>query len=120
MEYFSLATLNKFEVLRKYLQLSKDKVPNIRLGFLTSAMKIWSYTPKNRDYIFIVFMRLKNDPNNEIKNTVEKIIKELKINPERIAKDDEVKLVEDKLKENKEIKLQELEELNKQEKTVNN
>ena len=118
VEYFFLATLNKFEVLNKYLQLSKDKVPNIRLGFLNNAMKIWSYTPKNRDDIFIVFMRLKNDPNNEVKNTVEKIIKELKINSERIAKNDEVNLVEDKLKENKEYKLKELEETDKQEKTV--
>ena len=82
-------------------------------------MKIWYYTPKNSDDIFIVFIRLKNDPNNEVKNTVEKIIKELKINSERIAKNDEVNLVEDKLKENKEYKLKELEETDKQEKTVN-
>ena len=108
VEFFAPSLLEKFKLFENYITLSEDKVTNIKLSYLKSYIKIWTYATNTiiRNNITETLKKLKDDENAEVKKSSMKVFDYFVKNKTDIIKGDEDRMKNNKLKEEQECDLQ--------------
>lgn len=108
MEAFAFSLINALELLKSYLQLSVDRVPNIRLSFAKSAVKMWTYGIDEgfRRDLLAALNSLQTDKNAEVRKVAEKAYNFLTEHYDEIIKGDALRQKQNESKESKERELE--------------
>eukprot|EP00826_Nyctotherus_ovalis_P051262 TRINITY_DN6397_c0_g1_i4.p1 TRINITY_DN6397_c0_g1~~TRINITY_DN6397_c0_g1_i4.p1 ORF type:complete len:273 (-),score=89.35 TRINITY_DN6397_c0_g1_i4:53-871(-) len=74
VECLAPSVLTGMKVYKQFIKLAEDRVANIRLGYVRTAMKIWVYAGDEtvRGEIMGSLEKLREDSNNEVKNYASK------------------------------------------------
>eukprot|EP00826_Nyctotherus_ovalis_P063088 TRINITY_DN9217_c0_g2_i1.p1 TRINITY_DN9217_c0_g2~~TRINITY_DN9217_c0_g2_i1.p1 ORF type:complete len:405 (-),score=91.91 TRINITY_DN9217_c0_g2_i1:149-1363(-) len=107
-EIFAFSLINTLELLKSYLQLSVDRVPNIRLSFAKSAVKMWTYgiDESFRKDLLAALNSLQTDKNAEVRKVAEKAYNFITEHYDEIIKGDTLRLKQNESKESKERELE--------------